>query len=391
MIRIGIECEQLEQNRFGIGHTLAQFLEYLTKLPNIEKQFRFVLYFKAHVPTDAFLNHPLFEKKVLMAGRGWFKVSFNVFYHILLPLRYWLDRIDIFLFPSNMLPAFFVGKAIVVLVNDVYWEAHKGTIPFRYRISYLLFCWWAAKRAHIMTISEFSKKELQEAYRIPDHRIFVNPWGISPAFHALDRTPAFQRTLEELKLRFGIEGEYLLSIGQAFPRRHVKEAINAFGQIAGLHPTVQYVVACTDKYNPPVLDAVIHDVNELTGRKAIVRVEYLSHDEVLYLMNGARALVYVSSKEALGLPPVEAVLSGTPAILADTPVTRELFGDDGLYVQDPSKPEQISARMSEVLSMTTADAQHVVHIQAKRLSRLNWEEHTQRLLKKFHELSHKNS
>ena len=382
MIRIGIECEQLEGRRFGIGHTLAQFLEYLTTIPDIEKRFRFVLYFKARMPDDAFLTHPAFEKKVLMAGKGWFKVSFNIFYHILLPFHYWKDRIDVFFFPSYMLPAFFAGKSVVVLVNDVYWEAHHGTIPFRYRISYLLFGWWAAKRARIMTISEFSKKELQRFYHIPEKRIFVNPWGMEPIFSVLPRTNEYVKKAAEIKKRLGIERDFFLSVGQAFPRRHVKEAIEGFMLIAKDNPAVQYLVGCTDKYNPPLLAALTEEVNEKTGRKAVIFVEYLPREDMPYLMNEMSALVYVSSTEALGIPPIEAGLCGKPAIIADMPTNKEVFGDDGFFVRDHARPEEIAQRMEEVIRQPEKVGR-ILKKQAPYLKRYDWHDHTRLLLTLF--------
>lgn len=388
MIRVGIECEQLEQNRFGVGHTLAQLLRALTAVPHIEDEFKFVLYFKKEIPQDEFLRHPLFEAKVLMRDTKLFNVSFNIFYHVLLPWRYWRDKLDVFLFPSNMLPAFFFGKAIVVLVNDVYWEAHHGTIPFRYRISYLMFCWWAAKRATIMTISEFSKKELRRFYRIPENRIFANPWGIEKGFRALPRTKEYTKKIAELKETFGIHKDFLLSVGQAFPRRHMKEAVEAFGSIAAEYPFVQYLVACTDKYNPPMLAELIHEENKKTGKRAIVYASYLNQDDVPYMMSEAKALLYVSSKEALGLPPIEAVRCGTPVIVADTPTTREFFGERGFFVPSPHSPREIAHYMKEVLAHEK-EARAITQTQAQRLSKLNWESHTQKLLTVLHEIAHK--
>src|SRR3989344_5224861 len=269
MKRIGIECEQLEGERFGVGRTLAQLLEELTRVPDIGKRYRFVLYFKSEIPADAFLAHPVFEKKVVTGGV--IPRSFNVFYHVVLPVRYFMDRLDGFFFPSYMLPAFFIGNAIVVLTNDVYWEAHYGTLPFRYRISYRMFCFWAAKRARkIMAISQFSADELAGLYHIGQSRILVNPWGLDSVFRELPRTDDYHKRISVLKKKYGITGDFFLSVGQAFPRRGVREARRAFGIIAKKHPHVQYLVACNDKYNPPQLESIAGRVNAETDRESIV-------------------------------------------------------------------------------------------------------------------------
>lgn len=386
MIRIGIECEQLEGERFGVGHTLAQLLAAVATIPGIENKFRFVLYFKAHIPRDAFLNHPLFEKKVLTGGL--IPRSFNVFYHILLPIRYFCDRLDCFFFPSYMLPAFFFGKAIVVLTNDVYWEAHYGTLPLRYRLSYRMFCFWAAKRAQkIMTISHFSAKELQQFYNLPSDRIVVNPWGLEHIFKVFERTPEYLVKVDAIKKQFGIAKNFFISVGQAFPRRHVQEAVEAFGSIAGKYPDIQYLVACIDKYQPPVLDARIKKINEKEGRDAIIYTRYIPRQDLLLLMNEALALVYVSDKEALGLPPLEALACGRPSIVADTPLSREVLGEEGFFIAHTSDPSDI-ARGMRAIADNEKEAMRIVGVQSRQLQIYQWDTHVRTILSLFEDVAH---
>ncbi len=386
MIRIGIECEQLEGERFGVGHTLAQLLEALSGIPGIEQRYRFALYFKSEIPVDAFLAHPMFEKKIVTGG--FIPKSFNVFYHIMLPIRYFMDRLDCFFFPSYMLPAFFIGKSVVVLTNDVHWEAHHGTLPLRYRLSYRLFCWWAAKRANmLMTISRFSATELERVYRIPTSRMFVNPWGLESIFSVLPRDEEYLKRIAALKEKFRITGDFFMSVGQAFPRRRVKEAMEAFGIIAREHSGVQYLVACKDKYDPPILEDGALRINKHAGRNAVIfTTEYIDRADLPYLMNEARALVYISSKEALGLPPLEALACGTPSVMADNTLSREIMGEDGFFVSNAENPRAITQQMKLILEQPNL-VQVILKKQAPHLSFCDWHAHTRRLLALFDEIT----
>ena len=383
MIRVGIECEQLEGNRFGVGHALAQLLETFAQVPEIEKNFRFVLHFKKEIPKDDFLSHPVFEKRILTGGI--IPASFNIFYHILIPIAYFRDKLNLYFFPSYMLPAFFIGKSIVVLTNDVYWEAHHGNLPFRYRLAYRLFCWWAAKRAYkIFTISEFSSGELQKFYNISRERIFVNPWGLEKIFKELPKDEKYFAEIKKNKVQFGIENKFFLSIGQAFPRRHIKEAMLAFALIASQHPDTQYLVATTDKYEPPVLENLAEEINQKAGRRAIIYVKYLDRNILPHLMNEALALIYVSDKEALGLPPLEALACGRPAIVKNNEISRELFGEKGYFVADTNNPNFIADQMKRILN----NPDEIIEILAKQkpnLARFNWQNLANRILKLFME------
>src|SRR3989344_548640 len=378
MIRVGIECEQLEGHRFGVGHTLAQLLETIAHAQGIEKKYRFVLYFKKEIPKDSFLSYPVFEKKILTGGL--IPPSFNILYHIIIPIAYWRDRLDCFFFPSYMLPAFFIGKAIVLLTNDVYWEARHGDLPFRYRLSYRLFCRWAALRAKkIITISDFSKKELKQFYNLPDKRVAVNPWGLSGALSILPSDEKYSRQINEIKKRIGIKTDFLLSLGQAFPRRHIKESVEAFAQIATRYHDTQYLIACADKYSPPVLADLIKRSNQIIGHKAIIYTAYLKHEDVLYLMNETLALVYVSDKEALGLPLLEALACGRPAIVKDNEISRELFGGEGYFAADANNPKSIAAQMERIIK-NKDEAAAIVKKQSSRLEKFNWPTNVNRLL-----------
>lgn len=383
MIRVGFECEQLEGNRFGVGHALAQLLEAFAQIPEIEKNFRFVLHFKKEIPKDDFLSHPVFEKSILTGGIV--PPSFNIFYHILIPIAYFRDKLNMYFFPSYMLPAFFVGKSIVVLTNDVYWEAHHGKLPFRYRLSYRLFCWWAAKRADkILTISEFSADELQKFYNISRERIFVNPWGLEKIFKELPKDEKYFMEIQKIKVQFGIENKFFLSIGQAFPRRHIKEAMLAFASIANQYPDTQYLAAATDKYEPPVLENLAEEINQKSDRQAIIYMKYLNREILPHLMNEALSLVYVSDKEALGLPPLEALACGRPAIVKDNEISRELFGEKGYFVSDTNNPDSIANQMKRILN----NPDEIIEILAKQkpnLARFNWQNLADRMLKLFME------
>lgn len=382
MKKIGIECESLEGKRFGVGHTLAQFLSGIAKTPEIEKKYKFVLYFKKGVPEDAFLSNSVFEKKVLTGGL--IPPSFNIFYHIMVPIYALKDKIDLLFAPSYMLPAFFLGKnAIVVLTNDVYYEAHYGSIPFRYRLSYILFCYWAAKRAQkIMTISEFSKKELMRFYNLPSEKIFVNYWGLDEQYNVLERNDKVFEKIENIKNKYGIKKDFILSVGQAFERRRVKEAMEAFEKIAEQFPDIQYLVPCSDKNNPPVLDKLAEKINKKLGRNAIIRTDYIGDEEKVYLFNFAKILIYVSDKEALGLPPAEALACGTPAVVADNELTHEIFGNNAFFVKNPKDIGEYAVVIEDALN-NIAKRDDIIKNKEAVIEKFSWPLHIKKLLKEI--------
>lgn len=385
--KIGIECHNLEKEKFGVGQTLLQFLKTVSEDTEAQKNFRFVLYFNKKISQDPILNNPIFERKLLKCPL--MPPSFSIFYHILLPIAYLKDRLDGIFLPSYMMPAFlFWGKNIAVLTNDVYYESHQGNLPFKYKIAYRIFSWLAAKQAdRVMTISEFSKKELARLYNISAEKISVVSWGLNDEIKPLGGNLRNSQKIAETKYRLGIKNKFILSVGQAFSRRKVKESMLAFEKIASQFPNIQYVVACVDKNNPPLIDNLAQEINKKLGREAILRIDYLSQEDILCLFNSAELLVYISSHEAMGLPPMEALKCGTVPLVADNELTHEIFGENAFFVKDIDDPDAIAVAMIDAMSNTAKRTQIIKEGQVS-MQRFSWPDLTRKLLRLFKETFH---
>ena len=81
---------------------------------------------------------------------------------------------------------------------------------------------------------------------------------------------------------------------------------------------------------------------------------YVEEEELRAAYRSAGAIVDVSDTEGFGLPPLEALTYGTPAVLADTPANRELYGLDVFYVPVPITVAGIAAAMKRSTHDTAA-------------------------------------
>ena len=349
---------------------MSKVLEEITKKPGIQKEFKFYLYFKGFIPDDPYLNSPIFVKKVLKLP--FLRPSYNIFFHLLLPWRCVRDGIDVAFFPGFMLPLFFIGKSLVVLTNDIYYEYKSGNLPWKYRMGYLLFSNWAAKRAtKITTFTESAKKEISKLFKISPQRITVNYLGID--------TPKIETTNNQQSTI----NNYLLFVGQAFPRRRVKETILAFKSIASKFPSLKLVIVGHDKYNPPILEKTIGETNKELGEKRILHYDYIESDQELQsLIQNAKLFIYLSSSEAMGLPPLEALALGTPPLLKDNELNKEIYGDNAFLVQDETNPQNIALAIEKALGNQRKRGQ-ILRNSEKVTSKFTWEKHTEKLLEIF--------
>ena len=370
IVKIGIECENLEdpKSRWGIGKITLNLLKEFAKNPEWQKKYKLYLYFKSCVPDDEVLKNPIFVKRVLGFP------SFNIFYHILMPLRAMMDRVDWMFFPAYQLPPLYFGKSVVVLTEDAYYEYKYGSLPFRYKLSYRIFTNWAAKFAtKILAISETSKKNLAKLYNTSPNRIVVNYLGID----------FLKNTGYEIR-----DTKYLLFVGQAFPRRHLKETILAFEKLTTEHSNIlenvgmsglRLVAIGPDKYPEPTINSLVAQVNKRLGREAIIHKDYVEDSELAELYSGAKALVYISDREAFGLPPMEALSFGVPPIIADNELGHELFGEYAFYSKSGEVDdiaEAIKRVLNEVGPSTTLRTSRLEFVK-----KYNWKSFADRFFK----------
>ena len=367
MLKIGIECENLEdpKSRWGIGQITLNLLKEYAANPEWQKKYKLYLYFKKGIPDDDLFK--IHNSKFIIRVLG--SSSFNIFYHILMPLRAMADRLDWMFFPAYQLPPLYLGKSIVLLTPDVYYEYKQGNLPFRYRLSYRLFTNWAAKFAtKILAISETSKKELVKLYGIDPDRIFVSYLGVGPA-----------RNIKNSKLKTE-NSTYILYVGQMFPRRHARETILAFKNLIQNHSHIlenmrmidlKLVMVGRDKYKLPIIERLIRKTNDELGGVRIVHHDYLEkREDIEKLYAGARALIYVSDREAFGLPPMEALAFGVPPVIMDNELGHELFGDYGFY----SKGEEVD-QITDAIRQSLTDDQKINRIKVggpEFIKKYNW-------------------
>lgn len=360
MIKVGIECENIEdpKSRWGVGQMTFNLLKEYANNPELQKKFKLYLYFKQSIPDDEFLKNPIFEKRIIGIS------SFNVFYHILMPIKAIDDNLDWMFFPAYMLPPLYFGKSVVMLTEDVFYEYKYGTLPFRYRLAYGLFTNWASRMAtKILAISETSKKNVSKLYDIKPDRIFVSRPGVG----IMEKSKIKDQN-DSSKLK---NEEYILYVGQMFPRRHARETLLAFKTIASEFSELKLIMVGKDKYPIPVIADMVKEVNADLGSERVIYHDYLEkREDIDSLYAGAKALAYVSDKEAFGLPPMEALAFGVLPIVADNELGHELFEDLAVYAKN-STSAGIAEAMRKALSDEKKSAE-AKHFGPGFVKRYNW-------------------
>jgi hypothetical protein len=376
-VTIGIECQSLEGQTFGVGRLVEKLIEALDDRESVRRRFHITLYSNGPLPDSVPLDPRLFTARpvglpaLLKSSR---RSSFSLYYFLLLPLALRRDRPRAVFYPSYMLPIGAPRGSLVLLTDDVFREAEDPGLSFRHRLLYRIFSLgWARKHAtRVMTLSEASADHLG-ARGVDRSRIVVNPLAVDAA--RTDVAPAPFSTF--------------LWVGQAFPRRHLREALLAFRTLASTETEGEpatFRIIGPDRYPTPTVEPLVEEINRALGRPAITWDPYVEDDDLAAAYAAAGAIVYVSETEAFGLPPLEALSYRTPAVLADTPVNRELYGEQAFYVPVPVTEAAIASAMRD--SMHDGARRAAIRASAGSItSRYGWTRYADRFLAAMTELT----
>ena len=306
-MRIGIDARELAGQPTGAGRYLAGLLAQWGAA-DYARRHDFMLY--TNGPLGVLLDARRFPTRLVHGGTG------TVWEQISLPRAARKEHLDAFFSPAYTAP--FLGRIpVVVAIHDVSFFAHPEWFSVREGVRRRWLTRRAAKHAStIITISEFSRREIVERLHVPDSRVRVIPPGIC-------RTQG-----SALKTQVGAEPR-ILFVGSLFQRRNIPELLRAFAIVAERHPAARLDIVGDNRTFPR---QKVERLIEQSGAASHVRWHHYVQDAVLDdLYERARAFVFLSEYEGLGLTPLEALARGVPPVLLDTPVARESCGDAALY------------------------------------------------------------
>lgn len=234
-----------------------------------------------------------------------------------LPAALRADRADVLFSPAYSTPLLTRVPRVLAL-HDLSFVARPDWFARRegLRRRWLARLGASAARA-VITISEFSRGEIEQRLGIAAAKIHVIPPGIDVPRATRSAAPEGQA--------------HLLYVGSIFNRRHIPEAIAAFDHLAARHATAVLHIVGDNRSHPAQDIAALIAASGAAARMHWHR--YVDDDTLARLFGAARGFVFLSEYEGLGLTPLEALSVGIPSVLLDTAVARESCGQAACYVR----------------------------------------------------------
>lgn len=283
-------------------------------------------------------------------------------------------KIDLLFSPSPAAPFFYKNKVVVVhdCAYDRFPEAENRFVKTYFR---LLFCGAKYFSKKIVTVSNFSKKELIDLYKI-------NPEKIEVIYAGAPELPSVNDVdIESALSKFKINKPYFLYIGNSRPRKNLQGLVRAFKLFK--EGGFDYLLVIGGRVDKRFLD-LEEEVkkNGLEGR--VILTGTLPREDVAALYKEASALTFPSLYEGFGLPVLEAQSLGVPVLTSNVSSLPEVAGNAVLYV-DPYSAEEIAKGM-EKIALDESFRQDLIKKGFENVKRFSWGKAAERLLNVFHSL-----
>lgn len=298
------------------------------------------------------------------------------------------QRVDVFFFPAvySYFPVFNRTK-IIVTIHDVIADHHPELIfpnakaKFFWKLKQNI----AIRQADLIaTVSDYSKKQIVEYFKLPKSRLRIISEGARPVFKVLEQS----RETSETLVRHGLTAgeKFLLYVGGISPHKNLAILIDAFQKISTDRPDVKLVLVGDYKDDPffSAYPSLKKQVAELKLENKVIFTGFIPDEDLAHLYNTAQLLVFPSLEEGFGLPAIEAMSCGTPVAASNCSSLPEVLGEAGRFF-DPRSTEN----MAQVLERLLNDENERNLMRAKGLARAEhfmWKKAAEDTLSIFNEL-----
>ena len=332
-MRVAIDARKLHD--FGIGTYIRNLLRQLAR---IDRETDYVLLSPQTDLDIAAQLGPNF-RTVLEPSPNY---SLREQIHVPWVLR--RERPDVFHAPHYVLPPAVPCRSVVT-IHDCIHLMFPQYLPNKAAYAYARVSMWAAvKRSNcILTVSEASKRDILHFFNVAPEKIVVVYNAIDDHFWL---TPP-EEEVARVRERYQLDHQFVLYVGNIKPHKNLVRLIEAFDELRRSGPEELKLLIIGDEISK--LPSLRRAVHRHKLHKHVRFLGYVSDGTLRILYRLASLFVFPSLYEGFGLPPLEAMASGTPVVTSNQSSLPEVTGDAAVLV-DPYDVSSIVDGMRRVLT-----------------------------------------
>ncbi|KAA6441622.1 glycosyltransferase family 4 protein [Dyadobacter flavalbus] len=361
-MRIGFDAKRAFANKTGLGNYSRFVLNALSEYAPANKYF-------VYAPKNNRNLFPEFPERAIHYPETFLdKKLSSLWRYATITRQLKKDNIHIFHGLSNELPQGLHNAGIksVVTIHDLIFERLPHVFKPLDRMIYRHKFRSACERADtVIAVSEQTKRDLNELYRIDNSKIKIVYQDCNPLFKKLVNEQEKDRITD----LYGIRSPYILSVGTLEERKNQHRLVEAFAAI-GKRDFKLVLIGKPTAYIKKIQQIISE--NKLEKEVVILQNVPTAHLPALY--QKAAVFAYISVYEGFGIPILEALHSGTPVLSAKGSCLEEAGGPGGLYA-DPYQTEDISKQLEKLItdvqlrnSLTEAGKTHITQFSGEKIA-----------------------
>ena len=367
-MRIAVNTRLLIKNKLeGIGRFTFEILKQLsTNNPNIEFHFIF---------DRKFSNEFIFSKNVtphILAPQTRHPLLWYIWLEIKLPRLINKINPDVFLSLDGFMSTK-IHTTTIIAIHDINFEHRPKDLKWAHSIFYRRYMKKYAQLAdHVITVSNFSKKDIVKRYKINSEKVSVVYNGVSSVFSPISKE-------HQIKIRnqYSKGQEFFVFIGSLHKRKNIKNLLLAFDLFRNKNKTTTTNLLIIgekkwwDRHTENTYQTISYKNNVLFLGK-------MKDEDMALILASTKALCFTSIFEGFGLPIVEAMAAGVPVITSNTSSMPEIAQDSALIV-NPFKIKEIQAAMSKIDTDEMLRSELIKKGQ-QRVKHFDWEKSSKKVL-----------
>ncbi len=372
-MKIGINARFLVAKRTGVQRAAYNLVRALVEIDRVNDYYLFTGRDQANDPS---WNYP--NVKVIVSDlREGESIRNHLWEQFTLPRLARQYKIDILHSPANMAPLFYRGKS-VVHIHDLCFVVNPQWYSFSFHTLYNFVIPRLARRAsRVITNSNNSRNDLLQFCDVKAEQVSLIYWAVDDIF-----MQESQKSLGSAP-HDGPTDDYILYVGSLEPRKNIRTLIEAFEFMRNNNPAMRTKLVLIGGESPLFGDVRL---NVKRHKQEIIFKGFVRDDMLREYYRRAKLVVYPSLYEGFGLPPLEAMASGTPVVTTNTSSIPEVVGDAALLVS-PLDVEQLARTMQRVLQDDKLSAEMVAR-GYEQVRKFNWYRVARNTLNVYYEVHH---
>lgn len=282
-------------------------------------------------------------------------------------------KIDILHSPANMAPLFYRGKSIIH-IHDLCFIVNPQWYSFFFRNWYNFIIPRLARRAtKIITNSNHSRNDLIQFCQLEAEHISLVYWAVDEQFFCTNPIPSEERK------------DFILYVGSLEPRKNIDNLVLAYQNFRHQHPECRTKLVLIGGESRLFAQTKLR-ISDYTDD--IILKGFVSEEDLRKYYREATLVAYPSLYEGFGLPPLEAMASGTPVVTSLTSSLPEVVGTAAIKI-NPHDAEQIAESIATVVT-DQALQRRLTALGLEHVRIFNWNKVARNILSIYHRVHHNN-